>query len=75
MTTVAYTSKELRVHSQALNHETMLLYEWAIPIGSQLQAVYQTGVDKVLADYLSQNVADPIEWMLDRKIVRCLFEM
>ena len=33
------------------------------------------GADNVLTDYLSQNVADPMEWSLDRKLVRSLFEI
>ena len=43
---VAYINKE-GVHSQALNHETMLLYEWVIPMGAQMQAVHWPGVDNI----------------------------
>ena len=51
--TVVYISKEGTVHSQALNRKTMLWYEWAIRIGTQLQSVHRPGVDSILADYLS----------------------
>ena len=44
-------------------------------MGIQLQVVHQPGVDNVCADYLSQNVADPMEWSLDRQMVRHLFKM
>ena len=73
--TVAYINNEGGVHSQALNQETMLLYKWAIPMGAQLQVVHQPWVDNILTDYLFRNVADLMQWSLDRKVVRCLFEM
>ena len=76
MTTVSYINKEGGVHSQALNCKTMLLYDWAIPMGTQLQVAYQPGVDIILAYYLSQNVVcDTTEWMFDRRMVRYMFEM
>ena len=43
LTTVAYINKEGGVHSQALNCKTMLLYEWSILLGTQLQVVYRSG--------------------------------
>ena len=69
-TTVVYINKE-GIHSQALNRETMLLYDWAIPMNVQLQAVHWLVVDNILADYVSHNVTVPMEWNLDRT-VRCL---
>ena len=36
MTIVAYINKEVGVHSQVLNSETVLLYKWAIPMNGQL---------------------------------------
>ena len=44
-------------------------------MGAQLQVVHQPGLDNVLIDYLSQNVADRTQWSLDRKVVRHLFEI
>ena len=58
-----------------MNCESMLLFEWVIPRNVQLHAVHRPGVDNVLADYVSCHVADPMEWHLDRKLVRHLFEM
>ena len=50
----------------------MLLFKW---MGAQLQVVHCLGVDNVLADYVSRNVADPTEWSLDRKLGWHLIEM
>ena len=44
-------------------------------MGIQLQVVHWLGVGNVLADYLSSNMRDPMEWSLDRQMVRHLFEM
>ena len=73
--TVAYINKEGGVRSQALNRESIMLYEWVIPRNIQLQAVHQSGVDNVLANYLSRHVVGPMEWCLDGKLVKRLFEM
>ena len=58
-----------------MNHEALRLYEWVVSRNIQLQVVHRLGVDNVLADYLSHHVADPMEWSLDGKLVRRLFEM
>ena len=74
-TTVTYINKEGGVFSPALNREALRLYEWVVPRNIQLQVVHRPGVDNVLADYLSHNVADPTEWSLHGKLVRHLFAM
>ena len=70
---MVYIKKE-GVHSQVLNHETMFLNKWEIPMGTQLQVVHRPGVE-VLGDYLSLYVVHPMEWRLDRQLVRRLFEV
>ena len=60
-TMVAYINKEGEVCSEALNRETVFLYEWANLMNIELQAVHQPGMDNILADYQSRNVADPME--------------
>ena len=52
-TTVAYITKEGAVRSRPQNQEAMLLYDWAIPMEAQFQAIHIPGVNNILADYLS----------------------
>ncbi len=74
-TAVSYINHQGGTISRSLNTETVLLYNWARRHRVKLTATHRPGVDNVLADYLSRNRADPLEWRLNPVIVRRLFEL
>ena len=59
----------------ALDQEVRLLHDWALENGVSLWAIHRPGVDKVLADYLSRNRPDPLEWSLASRVCVKLFAM
>ena len=74
-TAVAYINKQGGTRSRALNQETRLLYNWAVANRVTLGAIHRPGVDNILADFLSRNRPDPLEWSLSPVICEKLFHL
>ena len=74
-TTVSYLNRQGGVHSRQLNREVGLFFQWLIPRGILLTAVYRPGVDNTLADFLSRHRADSREWSLSSRVVTRLFAL
>ena len=74
-TAIAYLNKQGGTRSFVLNREARLLHDWAGDNAVSLWAIHRPGVDNVLADYLSRNRPDPLEWCLASRICAKLFMM
>lgn len=70
---VCYLNKQGGTLSWSLTWETHLLYQWAMKYSVQLRAIHRPGVDNTLADYLSRNRPDPLEWSLSTRVCDELF--
>ena len=71
--TASYINRQGGVVSKTLNDKACALYKWAISRSLKLQAIHRLGINNELADYLSHNRPDPIEWHLSPLIAQHLF--
>ena len=74
-TAIAHLNHQGGTNSASLNDETALLYRWAVMNQVTLSAIHRLGVDNVLADYLSRNRPDPLEWSLSHCVCDRLIDM
>ena len=72
-TAVAYINRQGGTRSSTLYKEALRLFNWAALNRVVLRAVHRPGVNNQLADFLSRNRPDPLEWALSHQVCASLF--
>ena len=73
-TVVAYINKEGGTRSVSLCLMTLDLFQWCRSNAIQLKASHLPGTQNLLADDLSRGRVSPIEWALNREVVKVIFQ-
>ena len=63
-TAVSYLNKQGGTRSKTLCEEACEIHEWLLDHDMLLSAIHRPGLDNELADFLSRNRPDPLEWSL-----------
>jgi hypothetical protein len=70
---VCYVNKQGGTRSAALCYLAWDVWMWCQEQGVTLRAVHLAGASNTLADMLSRKAVSPLEWSLDKGVVRSLF--
>jgi hypothetical protein len=65
---VAYLNRMGGTHSRSLNNLSKKMWNWAMSHSIHLSAVHIAGVKNTVADRLSREFSERLEWMLDRTV-------
>ena len=73
-TAVSYLNKQGGTRSRILCLEACEIHEWLISHEVTIEAIHRPGVDNHLADFLSRNRPDPVEWSLADHLCNALWQ-
>ncbi len=74
-TAVSYVKRQGGVRSWRLYQESRLLHQWAFKHNVLFTAVHRRGIHNQLADFLSRNRPDPLEWSIHEGLLRRVFAL